>query len=381
MKLVITGYGIVSTVGVGNEAFERGLSNLDAQTATKPSSDATGAPLIREIPDFDPTPWLGEKGLRSLDRLTKELVLAARFALHDAGLKKDGAYVSVDAEAIGFCCSNAYGSLEAINELDRVAVLEDARYINPSKFPNTVSNTAAGYASIWEDVRALNVSVSDGNCGSLDTFVLARQFFETDRASVLAVGGGEALSESIALAFGRLGALVSECVIGEGASFAIVETAAHAAQRGASPIAEVLGASTTFGATATDSLFVPAERALVRAIDEVCAQAGISADSIDAVFGSTSGLHAFDRAEERAVRARVASPTPFVAPKSIFGESFGAAGALATAAALATFKGHRPTFLGDGPLPRTILLTALGYYGNAAAVLLRRASLDSSPHA
>ena len=68
MKLVITGYGIVSTVGVGNEAFERGLSNLDAQTATKPSSDATGAPLIREIPDFDPTPWLGEKGLRSLDR-------------------------------------------------------------------------------------------------------------------------------------------------------------------------------------------------------------------------------------------------------------------------------------------------------------------------
>jgi 3-oxoacyl-(acyl-carrier-protein) synthase len=381
VKLVITGYGIVSTVGVGNDAFESALPHAERHTATKASSDAVGAPLIREIPEFDPAPWLGDKGLRSLDRLTKELVLAARFALHDAGLKKDGAYVGVDAEAIGFCCSNAYGSLEAINELDRVAVLEDARYINPSKFPNTVSNTAAGYASIWEDVRALNVSVSDGNCGALDTFVLARQFFETDRASVLAVGGGEALSESIALAFGRLGSLVSECVIGEGASFAIVETEAHAAQRGAKAIAEVLGASTTFGATASDSLFVPSERALVRAIDEVCAQAGISADSVDAVFGSMSGLRAFDRAEEAAVRTRVRADVPLVSPKSVFGESFGAAGALAAAAALATFKGHRPSFLGTGPLPQTILLTALGYYGNAAAVLLRRAGLDVGPHA
>jgi 3-oxoacyl-(acyl-carrier-protein) synthase len=126
VKLVITGYGIVSTVGVGNDAFESALPHAERHTATKASSDAVGAPLIREIPEFDPAPWLGDKGLRSLDRLTKELVLAARFALHDAGLKKDGAYVGVDAEAIGFCCSNAYGSLEAINELDRVAVLEDA---------------------------------------------------------------------------------------------------------------------------------------------------------------------------------------------------------------------------------------------------------------
>ena len=47
--------------------------------------------------------------------------------------------------------SNAYGSLEAITELDRVATLEAARYINPARFPLTVANSAAGYASIWED--------------------------------------------------------------------------------------------------------------------------------------------------------------------------------------------------------------------------------------
>ncbi len=372
MKLVITGYGAVSVAGIGTEAFEQGLTSAPLEPAFSGESTAPREPIRKEILDFDPAPWLGDKGLRSLDRLTKELVLAARLALQNAGIKHEGSFVTVAPEEIGFCCSNAYGSLEAINELDRVAVLEDARYINPSKFPNTVSNTAAGYASIWEDVRALNVSVSDGNCGALDTFVLARQFFETDRAAVLAVGGGEALSDSLAVAFARLGSLVDRCPLGEGASFCIVERAEHAAKRGAKPIASLLGAATTFGATASDSLFVPSERALVRAIASACAQAGVDSTSIDAVFSSVSGLEAFDRAELAAVRSILPESVPVYAPKRVFGESFGAAGALAVASALAFFKGAVPSFAAGAKIPRTVLLTSLGYYGNAAAVLLQR---------
>jgi 3-oxoacyl-[acyl-carrier-protein] synthase II len=372
MKLVVSGYGVVSVAGIGAAAFEAGLASAVLEPAR---AESTGAPLPtirREIQGFDPAPWLGDKGLRTLDRVTKQLVLAARLALEDAGLKKEGAYVGVTPEAIGFCCSNAYGSLEAINELDRVAVLEDARYINPSKFPNTVSNTAAGYASIWEDVRALNVSVSDGNCGALDAFVLAQQFFETDRAAVLAVGGGEALSDSLAHAFARLGHLVDDCPLGEGASFAIVERAEHADRRGAKPIAEVLGAATAFGAAASDALFVPSERALERAIASVLAQAGVAASAVDLVLDSSSGLHAFDRAERAAIARAVGERAPVCSPKRLFGESFGASGALAVASALAAFKGHRAAFVPESAAaPRTVLLTSLGYYGNAAAVLLR----------
>jgi 3-oxoacyl-(acyl-carrier-protein) synthase len=372
MKLVITGYGVVSVSGIGAAAFEAGI---EAAALDPVRPESTGAPLPtvrREIQDFDPAPWLGDKGLRTLDRVTKQLVLAARLALEDAGLKKEGAYVGVTPEAIGFCCSNAYGSLEAINELDRVAVLEDARYINPSKFPNTVSNTAAGYASIWEDVRALNVSVSDGNCGALDAFVLAHQFFETDRAAVLAVGGGEALSDSLAHAFARLGHLVDDCPLGEGASFAIVERAEHASHRGAKPLAEVLGAASAFGATASDSLFVPSERALERAITTALAQASLEPGAVDLVLDSASGLHAFDRAERAATERILGARVPVASPKRLFGESFGAAGALAVACALAAFKGRRAAFLPEAAAaPRTVLLTSLGYYGNAAAVLLR----------
>ncbi len=55
---------------------------------------------------------------------------------------------------MGISSATAYGSLDAIAELNRVAELEDPRYINPQRFPNTVINAAAGYVSIWEGLHA-----------------------------------------------------------------------------------------------------------------------------------------------------------------------------------------------------------------------------------
>ncbi len=113
---------------------------------------------LAEVPDFDPTKYLGDKGLRTLDRLTKLLVVAARLSPQDAGVKKDGQWVHFAPELVGVCCSNAYGSLEAITELDRPAKLEDARYINPAKFPNTVSNSASGYVTASGKICAHSTS-------------------------------------------------------------------------------------------------------------------------------------------------------------------------------------------------------------------------------
>ncbi len=110
---------------VAASARRRRLGEPQAETF-----DATPYPgaQVAEVPGFDATKYLGDKGLRSLDRLTKLLVVAARLALHDAGLKEDGAWARSGArvmgDGVGIVVSNAYGSLEAITELDRVA---DAR--------------------------------------------------------------------------------------------------------------------------------------------------------------------------------------------------------------------------------------------------------------
>lgn len=378
MKRVVTGLGVASALGVhtSSEFFAamNGPSRLSARPPGPVSSfEASGypePPRIVEVPAFDPTKWLGDKGLRTLDRLTKLLVVAARICLHDAGFKKDNAWTSLGPETVGLCCSNAYGSLEAISELDRVAKLEDARYINPAKFPNTVSNSAAGYVSIWEDLRALNVSVSDGNCGALDAVSCADIFLASERAKALLVGGGEAMSEPLFLAFSKLGALGSSR-LGEGSAFFAMEDPDAAAARGARVLGQLAGYGTSYVSNGPDVLIQASKEAMKRAIEQALADAGVS--SVDVVASSVSGLGRFDEVELAAIDAALGASVPVAAPKSILGETLGAGGALATAASLAWLAGVAPSALvrGAPTSVKTVLVTALGYYGNASALVVR----------
>jgi 3-oxoacyl-(acyl-carrier-protein) synthase len=379
--LAVTGLGVLSALGAGRDAFFRAMRDPKSAPAQQKleSFDATkyASTNVLEVPAFDPTKYLGEKGLRTLDRLTKLLVVAARLALHDAGLKKDNQFVTLSADRVGLICSNAYGSLEAITEIDRVATLEDARYINPAKFPNTVSNTAAGYVSIWEELRALNVSVSDGNCGGLDAVACADIFLGTGRADALLVGGGEAMSEPLFLAFKKLGAIDDGYKLGEAATFAVAEPVESARARGAAILAELCGYGTAFVGPAKNApLIFASTGAMERAIDGALKDAGIEAKDVDIVASGLSGIRAFDQAELSAIEKALGDSACVAAPKSLFGETLGAGGAMALAASLAWFDGATPSPIVRGALPaavRTVLCTSMGFYGNASAVVLRRA--------
>jgi len=383
--LALTGLGIVSAIGIGREAFFRAM-HAPLPLAKQPARavetlDATRYPDARvaEVPTFDPAKYLGDKGLRSLDRLTKLLVVAARLAIHDAGFKKDGAYVSSSPERVGLCCSNAYGSLEAITELDRVAKLEDARYINPAKFPNTVANSASGYVSIWEDLRAFNVSVSDGNCGALDAAACAEVYLETGRADAVLVGGGEALSEALYLAFYKLGAFdEASSRLGEGAALLAMEPLELAHKRGAHVRAELTGYGTSFVAPEGASGLIHASAdAMERAIASAIVDAKVEARNVDVVASGISGLQAFDARELDAIDRVLGKRVVVAAPKALLGETLGAGGGMGMAAALAWLDGAPPATIVRGELStdvRTVLVTSMGFYGNASAVIVRRAT-------
>ena len=404
----VTGLGIACALGTGTDTFFRTLAGARRLSALPPSAitsfDVSKYPEARivEVPDFDPTKYLGDKGLRTLDRLTKLLVVAARLCLHDAGLKKDNAWVALSPERVGVCCSNAYGSLEAITELDRVAQLEDARYINPAKFPNTVSNSASGYVSIWEDLRALNVSVSDGNCGGLDAVGCADIFLETARADAIVTGGGEAMSEPIFLAFQKLGVLgpvspripapaagtlaprlaTNDTRLGEGAAFLALEDPDVATARGARVLGIVEGYGTAFVASRDHAMVFASGEAMTRAITTALADACLDPADVDLVVASVAGLARFDLAELAAIGA-VLGDAPVVAPKLALGETLGAGGAMAMAAALAWLGGAEvPSDLViRGAIPpriRSVVVTSIGYYGNASAVVMRREGTAAS---
>ncbi|MBX3189919.1 MAG: hypothetical protein KF819_23030 [Labilithrix sp.] len=387
---IVTGLGITSAFGTGAAAFFDGLGKA-TRLASRPrgpvaSFDGSLYPEARvvEVPEFDATKYLGDKGLRTLDRLTKLLVVAARLCLHEAGYKRDGQWVALAPERVGVCCSNAYGSLEAITELDRVAKLEDARYINPAKFPNTVSNSASGYVSIWEDLRALNVSVSDGNCGGLDAVACADVFLETGRAEAILTGGGEAMSEALFLAFEKLGALgtrgtdAGETRLGEGAAFLAFEMPEVARARGAKRLAEVTGYGTAFVAPEESTLIYASREAVVRAIDQALADAELGPNDVDLVVSGVSGLPQFDDEELAAIDA-AGCTGPIVAPKLALGETLGACGTMGMASTIGWLSGVpiAKDLLVRGDTPAkvdNVLLTTIGYYGNASALVMRRPS-------
>jgi 3-oxoacyl-[acyl-carrier-protein] synthase II len=391
--LAITGVGLVSPIGIGFPAFRDALAaggdGAFRRASSVLSQEKIPDPVTAEVYNFDPTPFLGSKGLRNHDRLTLFMVVAAKQALEDAGLKHNGAHTVYAADRVGVCSATAYGSLDSINELVEIAELQDPRFVNPNRFPNTVINSAAGYVSIWEDLRAPNITVVDGNCGALDAVLTCETHIANGRADAFLVGGGEVLSEPLYLAFRKLGVLAEGdrtyrpghadgqgMRMGEAGVFLAIEGETLAERRGARRYARVVGFGNTFEPPESEAALAHASaRTVERTIEMALRDAGLEPGSIDAVCGSLNGMAAFDRAELSAIAAVLGADVPVAAPKAVYGETFGASGALGIAAALSWIAGSPVGPLAQGRPPQRVervLVLSVGFYGNASAVILER---------
>lgn len=392
--LAITGVGVVSPIGIGFAAFRDALAEPGADAFRRGSSvlspEKLPDPIAAEVHEFDPTPFLGSKGLRNHDRLTLFMLVAAKQALEDAGLKQDGAHAVYPADRVGVCSATAYGSLDSINELVEIAELQDPRFVNPNRFPNTVINSSAGYVSIREDLRAPNVTVVDGNCGALDAVLTSETHLANGRADAFLVGGGEVLSDSLYLAFRKLGVLAEGARpyrpgdaafdgmrLGEAAVYLAIESVEAAGKRGARCYGRVVGYGNAFEPPDSEAVLVHASsRAVQRTIEMALRDAKLEPSAISAVCGSANGLAAFDRAESAAITAVLGPDVPVAATKARYGETFGASGALGIASALAWLGGapFGPRVSGQAPrapLEHVLVLT-VGFYGNASAVIVAR---------
>jgi 3-oxoacyl-[acyl-carrier-protein] synthase II len=391
---LITGVGLVSPLGVGFDAFKQSLTtwaeggtDLFHGRPTLLDPEKISQPTAAECQDFDAKQYLGDKGLRNFDRLTKLLIVAAKLALASGGLKQDGVH-KVSPDRLGLCSATAYGSLEAITEAVQVTELEEPRFLNPNRFPNTVINAAAGYVSIWEDLRAPNVTVVNGNCGSLDTVLSGATHLQNDRADAFLVGGGETLSEALYAAFRKLGVLADAgrhfapgrpdsqgMLLGEGAAYLCIEQPQFARARSAPVLAAVLGYGNAFEPPESEALLVHvSSRAVERSIRMALDDAGLQASDVDVVASAQSGIASFDAAEHAGITAVLGPQVAIATPKAIFGETLGAGGALAMACAIAWLGGVPVAPLVQGSVmspPRHVLVVAVGYYGNASAIVMR----------
>jgi 3-oxoacyl-(acyl-carrier-protein) synthase len=204
-KIVITGIGVLSPIGIGKDAFCEALfqGKTGFKTISLFDTSSFNVHSAGEIRDFDPISFLGKKGLRTLDRSTRLLSSAAKLAIEDAHLQ----ITDENTNSIGVSIGTTFGSLHSISQFDREGLIEGPRFVNPSYFPNTVINSPASQVSIRFKIKGFNTTISTGFCASLDAVSYAADFIKLNRADVVLAGGVEELCEETFLGFYRLGCL------------------------------------------------------------------------------------------------------------------------------------------------------------------------------
>jgi len=325
-RIVITGIGVVSPIGIGKDAFWQSLN--EGKSGIKPITlfdvSKYQVKVGGEISDFKGEDHFPARTLINLDRAARLLLTAAKLALEDSQYE-----ISEETTGdLGVSIGTTFAALQCSSKFDQEALKDGPRLANPSLFPNTVTNAAASRISIHYKIKGLNSTISTGMCASLDAIDYGAKAIKFHNKRMIAAGGAEDLSEQLFLGFYRAG-LLKELVLGEGAGVVILEDLESAKMRKAKIYAEILSTASTYskeksaGMASTMSLALKRSGKTRSDITYISSNDNTDAEGIQAIkqiFG------------ERIPEIRVRSIRP------VIGESLSASGILSVIASLGAMQ-------------------------------------------
>jgi 3-oxoacyl-[acyl-carrier-protein] synthase II len=349
-RVVITGIGVVSPIGIGKDAFWKGLE--EGRSGIKPLTlfdvSLIRSKLAGEITEFKPEDILGPRGLRNLDRTTKISLCASKLCLDDA----DYHITEENSNRTGVVLGLTTGHLWSISEFDKERIRNGQSSVNPALFPNTVMNSPAAQIAIHSGIRGFNTTISTGFASSLDALDYARNFILFNRADAVLVGGVEALSEHLYKGFYKIGLLSGfdggneQCspfdknrngtILGEGAVMFMLESVTNAKKRGATIYAEYRATGVGYDKSVYNR-YRSRSSSLAFGIDKALSAARLSMEEIDYVSSSANSTIMGDLSEARTLKsvfAKKGSPPLVSSCKSMIGETFSAGGSFQIGAGL-----------------------------------------------
>ncbi len=355
-RVVITGMGVISPVGIGVEPFWASL--ISGRSGIKPIThfDITDFPtkIAATVPEFDPGLYIDRKEMRRMDRFTQFAVAAAKMALEDAGVNLD----SIDLERSGVSFSTGIGGMETIETQFRVVNEKGVGKMSPFYIPMMIANIAAGYISMTFGLKGPNLTYVAACAASSHAIGEGFKILQRGDADLLVAGGSEAaITPSSLGGFCAMKALSTRndepekasrpfdlerdgFVMGEGSGVIVMETLEHAKKRGAKIIGEIVG----FGNTA-DAYHItsppPEGDGAYRAMNMALKDAGMVPTDIDYInaHGTSTGLNdKFETIAIKRVFGDAAYQIPVSSTKSMTGHLLGAAGAIEIIACLMAIK-------------------------------------------
>ena len=345
-RVVVTGIGCFSPLGLDTDttwqnliAGKSGIDNITLFDASKHKTRFAG-----EVKGFDATKYIGRKEARRMDRFAQLSVSASIQAVAHAKLDLN----TSNRNRMGVIVGSGIGGLTTLYEETKVLIESGPDKVSPFLVPMMISDMAAAQVSITLGIKGVNLGVTSACSSSSDAIGVAYELIKRDDADVAVTGGSEAIINPIGIAsFNALNALSTRndapqqasrpfdadrdgFVIGEGACILILESLAHAQNRGAKILAEMAayGASgDAFHITQPDEGGDGAIRAMRMALEK----GNLKPSDIDYINAHGTSTPMNDRIETMAIKTVFGDQAHKVAissTKSMTGHLIGAAGAL-----------------------------------------------------
>ena len=406
-RVVITGTGVISPVGLDTESFWSSLVNGQSGVAPLEHVNLEGQEVAvgAQVKGFDPLKYMDRKEARRMDKYTQFALAAADEAIKMSGLD----IKTMDPFRVGTIVGSGIGGLETMETEYGKLFSGGPSRISPLFIPMMISNMAAGKISMAYGAKGANMCVTTACATATHSIGEAYRMIKYGHLDACFAGGAEAPITRIALAgFNNMTALTRETdpklasvpfdarrsgfVIGEGGAIVILESLETALARGANIIAEVAG----YGATA-DAYHItspdPEGEGAAMAMKLAMQEAGIEPADVDYINAHGTSTPLNDKYETIAIKKALGEAAYKVAissTKSMTGHLLGAAGAVeAIASALATRDSIIPPTIGYGePDPdcdldyvpnqarkanvRYVLSNSLGFGGHNATLCIKK---------
>jgi 3-oxoacyl-(acyl-carrier-protein) synthase len=337
----ITGVGVVSSLGIGRDAYVAGLR--EGRSGIKPISLFRTEGRCRvagEATDFDPRRRLDRKEARRLDRGTQMGVAAALEAIEQASLNRD----DFGRLRVGVSLATCAGGME--RAIDLGEGLKRGR-LHATFALQSSAHGAASWLGRTLGCRGPSATFSTACSASATALGFAFDMLREDLADVVLAGGYEPLCEVSFAGFACMKAFAQDVVrpfdrnrsgllLGEGAAVFVLEHAERARARGATVQGALLGYGATCDAYHT-TMPEPSGEGAGRAMAEALRDAALEPADVDHINAHGTATRLNDPAESRAIHAALgprATTVPVTSVKSSLGHTLGAAGALEVAASL-----------------------------------------------
>jgi len=381
-RVVITGIGLVTPVGIGRErnweALLRGQSGIRAITRFDASGYTTR--IAGEVPDFDPLVFIDKREVRKMDPFIQFALAAAHLAVEDAGINLG----ALEGERTGVYVGSGIGGIGAIQETHKVLLEKGPSRVSPFFLVSCIINEASGQISIKFRSRGPNSATATACTTSTHAIGDSFRLISRGDADRMLAGGAEAPVSPLAVAgFCAMRALSTRndepqrasrpfdaerdgFVMSEGAGVLLLEELGAAQDRGAKIYAEIVGYGMNGDAYHVTAPAVDGEGArgvMKRALDD----AGIAARDVGYINAHGTSTPYNDKIETLAIKKLFGDHARRVgvsSTKSMTGHLLGAAGGVEAAISALCLK-HRimtPTINYEHPDPEC----DLDYVPNAA---------------